>query len=75
MTRSSTSQKRRRQSSQGSDNLDMVGYLEMEGSRCNLIMKKHAFVQFEILSTTSFHLYFMMIINFFVDGSKMDVCR
>jgi hypothetical protein len=23
-------------------------------------MKKHAFVQFEILSTTSFHLYFVM---------------
>jgi hypothetical protein len=40
MTRSTTSQKRRRQSSQGGDNLDMAGHSEMEGSRCNVIMKK-----------------------------------
>jgi hypothetical protein len=40
MTRSTTSRKRRRQSSQGGDNLDMVGHSEMEGSRCNVIMKK-----------------------------------
>jgi hypothetical protein len=39
MTRSTTSQKRRRQSSQGNDNLDMAGHSEMEGSRCNVIMK------------------------------------
>jgi hypothetical protein len=49
MTRSITSRKRRRQSSQGSDNLDMAGHSEIEGSRCNVIMKKHAYVQFEIL--------------------------
>jgi hypothetical protein len=65
MTHSTTSQKRRQQSSQGSDNLDMVGHSEMEGSRCNVIMKKHASVQFEILSTMSFHLYFVMTINLF----------
>jgi hypothetical protein len=52
MTRSTTSQKRRRQSSQGDDNLDMEGHSEMEGSRCNVIMKKHASVQFEILPPT-----------------------
>jgi hypothetical protein len=75
MTRSTTSRKRRRQSSQGSDNLDMVGDSEMEGSRCNEIMKKRASVQFEILSTSSFHLYFVMTINFFADGSRMDVHR
>jgi hypothetical protein len=39
MTCSITSQKRRRQSSQGGDNLDMAGHPEMEGSRCNVIMK------------------------------------
>jgi hypothetical protein len=49
MTRSITSRKRRRQSSQGGDNLDMAGHSEIEGSRCNVIMKKHAYVQFEIL--------------------------
>jgi hypothetical protein len=41
MTRSTTSQKRRQQSSQGGDNLDMAGHSEMEGSRFNVIMKKH----------------------------------
>jgi hypothetical protein len=66
MTHSTTSRKRRQQSSQGGDNLDMVGHLEMEGSRCNVnIMKKHASVQFEILSIASFHIYFVMTINFF----------
>jgi hypothetical protein len=73
MTRSTTSGKRRQQSSQGGDNLDMVGHSEMEGSRCNVIMKKHASVQFEILSTTLLYLYFGMTINFFADGSRMDV--
>jgi hypothetical protein len=49
----------------GGDNLDMEGHSKMEGSRCNvIIMKKHASVQFEILSTTSFHLYFVMAFNF-----------
>jgi hypothetical protein len=52
MTHSTTSRKRRRQCSQGGDNLDMVGHSEMEGSRCNVIMKKHASVQFEILPPT-----------------------
>jgi hypothetical protein len=75
MTRSTTSAKRRRQSSQCGDNLDMAGHSKMEGSRCDVIMKKHAFVQFEILSTTSLHLYFVMTINFFADGSRMDVHR
>jgi hypothetical protein len=51
MTRSTTSQKKRQQSSQGT-NLDMVSHSEMEGSRCNVIMKKHASVQFEILPLT-----------------------
>ena len=64
MTRSTTSRKRRRQSSQGGDNLDMAGHLEMEGSRCNVIMKKHAYVQFKILSTALLHLYFVMTIIF-----------
>jgi hypothetical protein len=41
MTCSITSRQRKRQSSQGSDNLDMVGHSEMEGSRCNVIMKKN----------------------------------
>jgi hypothetical protein len=40
MTRSTTSQKRRQQSSQGGDNLDMEGDSEMEGLRRNVIMKK-----------------------------------
>jgi hypothetical protein len=40
MTRSTTSQKRRQQSSQGGDNLDMEGHSEMEGLRRNVIMKK-----------------------------------
>jgi hypothetical protein len=40
------------QSSQGGDNLDMVGHSEMEGSRCNVIMKKHASMQFEMLQPT-----------------------
>jgi hypothetical protein len=40
MTRSTTSQKRRWQSSQGGDNLDMSDHSEMEGSRGNVIMKK-----------------------------------
>jgi hypothetical protein len=40
MTRLTTSKKKRRQSSQGDDNLDMVSHSEMEGSRCNVIMKK-----------------------------------
>jgi hypothetical protein len=48
MTHSTTSQKKRQQSSQGT-NLDMVSHSEMEGLRCNVIMKKHASVQFEIL--------------------------
>jgi hypothetical protein len=39
MTHSTTSGKRRRQSSQGGDNLDMAGDSEMEGSRCNVIIK------------------------------------
>jgi hypothetical protein len=65
MTRSTTSRKRRRQSSQGGDNLDMVGHSKLDGSRCNVIMKKHAFVQFEMLSTASFQLYFVMTINYF----------
>jgi hypothetical protein len=52
MTRSTTSQKRRRQSSQGGDNLDMAGDSEMEGSRCNVIMKKYASMQFEIIPPT-----------------------
>jgi hypothetical protein len=74
MTRSTTSRKRRRQSSQGGANLDVEGHSEMEGSRCNVIIKKIASVQFQILSTSSFHLYFVMTI-FFVDGSRMDVHR
>jgi hypothetical protein len=53
----------------------MAGHLEMEGSRCNVIMKEHASVQFEILSTTSLYLYFVIIINFFADGSRMIVHR
>jgi hypothetical protein len=61
MTHSTTSRKRRRQSSQGGDNIDMASHSEMDGSRGNIIMKKHASVQFEILSTASFHLYFVMI--------------
>jgi hypothetical protein len=44
MTRSTTSRKKRQKSLQGSDNLDMEGHSEMEGSRCNVIMKKHAYV-------------------------------
>jgi hypothetical protein len=52
MTRSTTSQKRGRQPSQGDDNLDMAGHSEMEGSGCNVIVKKHAYVQFEILPPT-----------------------
>jgi hypothetical protein len=52
MTRSTTSRKKRRKSSQGGDNLNMVGHSEMQGSRCNVIMKKHASVQFEILQST-----------------------
>jgi hypothetical protein len=73
MTRSTTGRKRTQQSSQDGDDLDMVGHSEMEGPRCNvIIMKKHASVQFEILSTVSFHLYFVMTI-FFTDGSRMDV--
>jgi hypothetical protein len=52
MTRSTISRKRRRQSSQGGDNLDIVGHLEMDRSRCNVIMKKHASMQFEILPPT-----------------------
>jgi hypothetical protein len=52
MTRSTTSRKRRRQSSQGDENLDMVGHSEMEGSRCNIIMKKQASMQFEIIQRT-----------------------
>jgi hypothetical protein len=51
MTHSTTSQKKRQQSSQGT-NLDMVSHSEMEGLRCNVIMKKHASVQFEILPLT-----------------------
>jgi hypothetical protein len=39
MTHSTTSGKRRQQSSQGGDNLDMAGHSEMEGARCNVIMK------------------------------------
>jgi hypothetical protein len=49
MTRSTTSRKKRQKSSQGADNLDMASHSEMEGSRCNVIMKKYASVQFEIL--------------------------
>jgi hypothetical protein len=52
MTRSTTSRKRRRQSSQGGDNLDIAGPSEMEGSRCIVIMKKYASVQIEILPPT-----------------------
>jgi hypothetical protein len=52
----------------------MAGHSEIEGSRCNVIMKKYASIQFEILSTTPVHLYFVMTINFFVDGLRMDVC-
>jgi hypothetical protein len=65
MTRSTTNRKRRRQSSQDSDNLDMAGHSEMEGSRCNVIMKKLTSMQFKILSTSSFYLYIVMIIIFF----------
>jgi hypothetical protein len=43
----------------------MAGHSEMEGSRGNVITKKLVSVQFEILSTSSFHLYFVMTINFF----------
>jgi hypothetical protein len=39
-TRSTTSPRNRQQSSQGDNNLDMAGHSEMEGSRCNVIMKK-----------------------------------
>jgi hypothetical protein len=39
MTCSITSQKRRQQSSQGGDNIDMAGHSGMEGSRCNVIIK------------------------------------
>jgi hypothetical protein len=42
--------------------------------QCNY-EKKLASVQFEILSTSSFHLYFVMTIILFVDGSRMDVHR
>jgi hypothetical protein len=75
MTRSTTNQKRRWQSSQGGDNLDMAGHSEMEGSSCNVIMKKHAFVQFEILPLTHsiYTLWWQLI--FFVDGSRIDVSR
>jgi hypothetical protein len=52
MARSTTNGKKRRQSSQGGNNLDMAGHSEMEGSRCNVIIKKHAYVQFEILQLT-----------------------
>jgi hypothetical protein len=52
MTHSTTSRKKRRQSSQGGDNLDMAGHLEIEGLKCNVIMKKHASVQFKILQPT-----------------------
>jgi hypothetical protein len=52
MTDSTISRKRRRQSSQDGDNLDMVGHSEMVGSRCNVIIKKHASVQYEILPST-----------------------
>jgi hypothetical protein len=65
MTCSITSQKRRQQSSQGGDNIDMAGHSGMEGSRCNAIIKKLESMQFEIISTSSFHLYFVMTINFF----------
>jgi hypothetical protein len=65
MTCSTTSRKRRRQSWQDGDNLDMMGHSKIEGLRWNVIMKKHASVQFEILLTTSFHLYFVMTINYF----------
>jgi hypothetical protein len=41
MARSTTSRKRRRQSLQGGDNLDMASHSEMEGSRCNVVMKKY----------------------------------
>jgi hypothetical protein len=41
MIHSTISQKRRCQSSQGGDNLDMAGHSEMEGSRYNVIMKKN----------------------------------
>jgi hypothetical protein len=75
MTRSTTSRKRRQRSSQGGDNFVMVGHSEMEGSRCNVIIKKLGSVQFEILSTSSFLLYLVMTINFFADRSRMDVYR
>jgi hypothetical protein len=52
MTPSITRRKRRQQSSQGGDNLDTAGHSEMEGSRCNVIMKKHVYVQFKILPPT-----------------------
>jgi hypothetical protein len=52
MTRSTTSRKRRCQSSQDGDNVDMAGHSEMEGSRCIVITKKYASVQFEILPPT-----------------------
>jgi hypothetical protein len=54
MTRSTTSRKKRRQCSQGGDNLDMAGHSEMEGSRCNVIINKHASVQFKILQPTHY---------------------
>jgi hypothetical protein len=40
LTRSTTSRKKRQKSSHGGDNLNMVGHSEIEGSRCNVIMKK-----------------------------------
>jgi hypothetical protein len=53
MTRSTTCRKKRWRSSQGGDNLDMVGHSGMEGSRCNVIMKKNASAQFELLQLTN----------------------
>jgi hypothetical protein len=64
MTRSTTSRKRRWQSSQGDVNLDMVGHLEMEGSRCDVIMKKACIYVIWNITTDSFHLYFVMPIHF-----------
>jgi hypothetical protein len=75
MTRSTTSRKRMRQSSQGGDDIDMAGNLEMEGSRCNVIMKKTCICAIWNITTDSFHLYFVMTINFFAYGLRMNVRR
>jgi hypothetical protein len=53
----------------------MAGHSEMEGSRCNVIMKKNMHLGNLNITIDSFHLYFVMTINFFTDESRMDVHR